>query len=229
MATLYKTNNKHEEYLDYTIYEYNDEGVILEVSSLNGLMDDYDNISFDHPDAKYRYIVEVGIDKDLEDLQIGDTLNLNELKEIVSVKTRYVPLVTYCHISMTDPDGYDPISILNDGTEYVHIVISFKETEDSKSSLINVNTDLSFKFNSQNGIYDTIRLTFVGGETEFKYFATDKVDIIELDYEGNEVMVGDKEYEILGWIGNQPITVYRKLKDTEKVMAEDSKISNIEK
>lgn len=225
MITLYKTNNKHEEYLDYTIYEYNDEGIILDVLFLNGPMDDYDNIPFDHPDAKYRFIVEDGIDKSLEDLQIGDTLNLNESKEIVSVKTKYIPLVTYCHISMTDPDGFNPISIVNDGIEFIHVVLSFRESDDPNSVLLNVNTDSIFKFNGQNFIYDTIVLSFINGETEFKYSTTDKVDVVELECKEEKVMVGDKEYKILGYVGNQPITIYRKLKDTEKVAVEDSKLT----
>jgi len=214
--TFYYVSHTEMEYRDWIKYEYDADGNVLIATRVNGPL--YLDEEFE-TEAPYMAIFDVdGNYPSFEaDLIEGTVFTLDGDHKPVIVKTAVNPTSEpedlYLHVVMSDGDGREPIGLQNNGINSISIVVTFRTTEESDSSVIAaINNVWRVAIrNSMNGVYDIILITFVSGVATVTYKTTLLPDICSIqEYDMDPIIIGDVTYKI-NIIGNTVFKVFRSL------------------
>jgi hypothetical protein len=121
----------------------------------------------------------------------------------------------YLHINLTDGDGEEPIGILNDGIDSLHVNAIFRQTSESSSQILTmINNYWRVVIRDSDGlIYDIVKVTFVNGVADLYYKTTNKpaiCNLLEKDLNEMPVIFNTIQYTIK-IVGDTKFKVYRSL------------------
>jgi hypothetical protein len=216
MSVFYSVQSEIDEYVDYSIYEYDDDGLILFSQLQTGPREfcDYDNKPFEVSESTNRYVVEHSIGNDtFENLMEGSIFTLDGTGLPVSIADIITIQDIYLHVTLTDGDGKDPIGIQNDGIDTMNVFATFRQTEDPLSSIIttidNQEWRVTIKDITTNSIYDIVNIIFIEGVLNINYTTTNIPAIcviLEDDFE--IITISEQQYKI-NLVGNTKFKVFR--------------------